>query len=40
MHDQMKDQMREKQDLKTETPANSSRSSKPLGDYIDFEEMK
>lgn len=37
---EMHDQMKEKQDLKTEASSKPSQSSKPLGDYIDFEEVK
>lgn len=40
MHSQMNDHMKEKQDSKTETTHKSSGPSKPLGDYIDFEEVK
>ena len=37
---EMHHQMKEKQDSNTETTGKSSESSKPLGEYIDFEEVK
>jgi len=37
MHDQMKEKMDQQ---KAETTSTKAKSSKPLGDYIDFEEVK
>ena len=40
MHQHMQDQMNQQQDHTPKTPSQNTASSKPAGDYIDFEEIK